>query len=156
MYCAAMSMSAEELRDATCVVCPAQVLRLGQFDVTDRPGVGSRYDPELGYRVDAATDTAMCVHPYRVGLPVGSYCSTGMPVPAATQDPLAPTREALELPQDVDNLEAWIIAVLRAAGPGRLTQALDAAETLAGERFDERDVVTAMRRVLTVELVRQH
>jgi hypothetical protein len=151
-----MSMSAEELRDATCIVCPAQVLRLGQFDVTDRPGAGSRYDPDLGYRVDTATDTAMCVHPYRVGLPVGTYCSTGLPVPAATQDPLAPTREALELPQDVVNLEAWIIAVLRAAGPDRLTQALDAAETLAGQRFDERDVVTAMRRVLTVELARQH
>ncbi|MFI7546036.1 hypothetical protein [Actinoplanes sp. NPDC049599] len=151
-----MPMSAEELRDATCIACPAQVLRLGEFDVIDRPGAGSRYDPELGYRVETATDTAVCVHPYRVGLPVGTYCSTGMPVPAATQDPLAPTREALELPQDVVDLEAWIIAVLRAAGPGRITQALGAAEALAAERFGERDVVTAMRRVLTVELARQH
>jgi hypothetical protein len=56
----------------------------------------------------------------------------------------------------VTNLEAWIIAVVRAAGASRLHDALVAAETLAGERFDERDVVTAMRRVLTVELARQH
>lgn len=151
-----MPLSAEELRDATCIVCPAQVLRLGQFDVTDRPGAGSRYDPDLGYRVETATDTAVCVHPYRVGLPVGTYCSTGMPVPAATEEPPAPTRAALELPTDVTDLEGWIIAVVRAAGPDRLTQALDAAETVAGKSFDERDVVTAMRRVLTVELARQH
>lgn len=151
-----MPMSAEELRDATCIVCPAQVLRLGQFDVTDRPGAGSRYDPDLGYRVETATDTAVCVHPYRVGLPVGTYCSTGMPMPAATEEPPAPTREALELPTEVTDLEGWIIAVLRAAGPDRITQALDAAETVAGERFGEREVVTAMRRVLTVELARQH
>jgi hypothetical protein len=149
-------MSTEQLRDATCIVCPAQVLRLGEFDVIDRPGAGNRYDPDLGYRVDTATDTAVCVHPYRVGLPVGTYCSDGTPVPAVAEQPLAPTRAALELPTEVTDLEAWIIAVLRAAGPGRLTQALTAAETLAGERFDERDVVTAMRRVLTVELARQH
>jgi len=55
----------------------------------------------------------------------------------------------------VTNLEAWIIAVVRAAGPARLHEALAAAETLAGERFAERDVVQAMRRVLTVELTRQ-
>jgi hypothetical protein len=145
-------MSVEELRDATCIVCPAQVLRLGQFDVTDRPGAGSRYDPDLGYRVKTATDTAVCVHPYRVGLPVGTYCSTGMPVPAIAEEPPTPTRDALDLPADATDLEGWIIAVIRAAGPSRLQPALAAAETLAGERFDERDVVTAMRRVLTVEL----
>ena len=93
--------------------------------------------------------------PYRVGLPEGAYCSAGVPVPTALQEPPAPTRDALELPDDVTNLEAWIIAVIRAAGPAPLHQALAAAETLAGQRFTEADVVTAMRRVLTVKLARQ-
>lgn len=151
-----MRMTAEELRDATCVVCPAQLLALGEFDVSDRPGGTSRYDRELGYRVDVVSGVPVCVHPYRVGLPAGAYCSAGVPVPAVPEEPPAPTRHALDLPDDATNLEAWIIAVVRAAGPDRIREALDAAETLASERFDERDVVTAMRRVLTVELVRQH
>lgn len=148
-------MSPEELRDATCVVCPAQLLALGQFDVCDRPG-SSRYDRDLDYRVDLKTGVPVCMHPYRVGLPVGAYASAGVPVPEVVADTLAPTRHALDLPDDVTNLEAWIIAVIRAAGPDRLAQALSAAEELAGQRFDELDVVAAMRRVLTVELARQH
>lgn len=142
--------------DDTCVVCPAQRLRPGEFDVSDRPGPASRYDKELDYRVDVRTGVPVCVHPYRVGLPSGAYCSAGVPVPPVAAEPPAPTRHALDLPDDVTNLEGWIIAVLRAAGPARIYQALDAAETLAGQRFAEADVVTAMRRVLTVELTRTH
>jgi hypothetical protein len=149
-----MPMSSEELRDATCVVCPAQLLALGQFDVTDRPGPSNPYDPERGYRVDRVTGAPVCVHPYRVELPPGAYSSAGVPVPEAAPEPPAPASHALDLPDDVTNLEAWIIAVIRAAGPDRLPQALTATESLAAERFDERDVVTAMRRVLTVELAR--
>ncbi|WP_412747977.1 hypothetical protein [Krasilnikovia sp. M28-CT-15] len=147
-----MAMTSDQLRDATCVVCPAQSMPLGQFDVTDRPGPTSRYDPEVGCRVDVRTDVPVCVHPYRVGLPPGAYCSQGVPVPTIPEEPPAPTRDALEMPDDVTNLEGWIIAVVRAAGSARIHQALSAAETLAAERFAERDVVTAMRRVLTVEL----
>ena len=142
-------------KDDTCVVCPAQLLGPGMFDVADRPGSQSRYDRELGYRVDVASGVPVCVHPYRVGLPEGAYCSGGVPVPAIPEEPPAPTPHALDLPDDVTNLEAWIIAVVRAAGPARIHQALDAAETLAGQRFAEADVVTAMRRVLTVELARR-
>lgn len=85
----------------------------------------------------------------------GREPSPDLAVRTAVPEPPAPTRDALELPEDVTNLEAWIIAVVRAAGPARLHEALAAAETLAGERFAERDVVQAMRRVLTVELTRQ-
>jgi hypothetical protein len=128
----------------------------GEFDVSGRPGPSSRYDRERGYRIDAASGVAVCVHPFRVGLPVGAYCSAGVPVPVVLDEPPAPTPDALELPDDVTNLEAWIIAVVRVSGPARIHQALDAAESVAGERFAEADVVRAMRRVLTVELVRQH
>ncbi|GAA2915140.1 hypothetical protein Acy02nite_91680 [Actinoplanes cyaneus] len=156
VYCAAMRMTVEELRDATCIVCPAQNLPLGQFDVTAKPGSESRYDPEVGCRVNVMTDVPVCVHPYRVGLPPGEYCSAGVPVPAVMREPPAPSRDALEVPSDVTDLEGWIIAVIRAAGPDRIHQALAASEEIANQRFAERDVVVAMRRVLTVELVRQH
>ncbi|AGL19476.1 hypothetical protein L083_5966 [Actinoplanes sp. N902-109] len=137
-------------------MCPAQLLAVGQFDVSDRPGRDNPYDRERGYRVNTSTGAPVCVHPFRVGLPPGDYCSSNEPVPATPEEPPAPTRHALDLPSEEDDLEAWIIAVVRAAGPHRLDRALAAAEALAGERFGERATVTAMRRVLTVELVRQH
>ena len=96
---------------------------MGEFDVTDRPGPSSRYDCDLDYRVDAVTGAPVCVHPYRVGLPPGAYCSAGVPVPTVPDVPPAPTRDALDLPDDdVTNLEAWIIAVLRAAGRHAFTR----------------------------------
>jgi hypothetical protein len=144
----------EQWQDDTCAVCPAQVLAMGEFDVTDRPGPGSRFDRDRDYRVDVKTGTPVCVHPYRVGLAPGAYCSAGEPVPTIAVEPLAPTNDALQMPDDVINLEGWIVAVIRAAGPARIHRAIDAAENLAGQRFPEKDVVTAMRRVLTVELAR--
>lgn len=132
------------------------MLGLGEFDVIDRPGPGSRYDPAAGYRVNVDTGAPVCVHPYRVGLPPGAYASAGLPVPTIPEEPPAPTREALELPDDLVDLEGWIVAVVRAAGPARMHQAVDAVETLAAERFPPADVVAAMRRVLSVELARQH
>jgi hypothetical protein len=145
-------MSREELRDATCVVCPAQVLALGEFDVIDRPGPATRYDPERGYRIDLVSGAPACAHPWRLGLPPGAYRSAGVPVPESAPQALVPAADALDLPHDVTDLEAWIIAVIRAAGPARLPQALSAAEALAGTRFDELEIVQAMRRVLTVDL----
>jgi hypothetical protein len=38
-----------------CSACPAQLLPTGQFDVLDRPGPASRYDPTAGYRVNTTT-----------------------------------------------------------------------------------------------------
>jgi hypothetical protein len=143
-------------RDDTCVVCPAQLLLAGEFDVTDRPGPDSRYDPDLGYRVNVHTGSPTCVHPYRVGLPVGAYASGGVPVPAIPEEPPAPTPPALVLPVDVTDLEGWLVAVLRDAGPDRMHRALAAAESQAVERFPAGEVVAAMRKVLSVELARRH
>ncbi|MPZ28473.1 MAG: hypothetical protein GEV12_19200, partial [Micromonosporaceae bacterium] len=63
-----------------------------------------------------------------------------------------PAAEDLELPEDLVDLEAWLVAVLRVAAPSRLASALAEAEAAALERFAPRDVVAAMRRVLAFEL----
>jgi hypothetical protein len=141
--------------DDTCAVCPAQVLGLGEFDVFDRPGQQYRYHPDLGFRVDQTTLTPVCVHPFRVGLPVGRYASGREPVPAFPAQPPAPALVHLELPDDMDDLEAWFIATLRVVDGDRMASALRRAEATAAERFPARAVVSAMRRVLSVELARQ-
>lgn len=89
----------------------------------------------------------MCVHPFRVGLAPGRYASHGEALPETAQTP-APAAEDLELPEDLVDLEAWLVAVLRVAAPSRLASALAEAEAAALERFAAQDVVAAMRRVL--------
>lgn len=139
-------------RDATCVVCPAQILGPGAFDVVDRPGPQSRYDPTIGYRVHSTTGVAVCVHPFRIGLPPGRYASGGDPLPGLDEPAPEPTAEALELPEDVTDLEAWLVATLRVAPPSAMGSVLHQAEAVASQRFASRDVVAAMRRVLTCGL----
>lgn len=75
-----------------------------------------------------------------------------MSAPVVPAQPVPPRQEDLDLPTDAADLEGWILAVLCAAGPARLRAAIAAAEAIATERFPERDVVRAMRRVLTVHL----
>lgn len=122
----------------------------GQFDVVDRPGPEFAYRPDVGWR---ATDAgvAVCVHPFRVGLPAGRYASAGEPVPDHAPRP-APTSAALELPVDVMDLEGWLVAVLRDAPAEQIFTAVARAERLAAERFGAKQTVKALRRVLSVEL----
>jgi hypothetical protein len=135
------------------VVCPGQVLGPGGFDVVDRPGRDYAYRPAIGWRV-GPDGTAVCVHPYRIGLPPGRYASAGEPVPAVDATPVPqPTPAALELPEGLDDLEGWLIATLRVAAPDRLFAAIGAAERQAVTRFAPDAVTKALRRVLTVELV---
>lgn len=141
--------------EATCVVCPAQLLGPGKFDVAEHPSPDSQYDPDLGYRVNRHTGQAVCVHPYRVGLPPGAYASANAPLPALDAPPPAPTQVALELPAEVADLEGWLVAVLRTTEPDRLASALEQAEATAGTRFPPAEVVTALRRVLSYELARR-
>ena len=140
--------------DDTCAVCPAQTLGPGGFDVVARPGYQVPYRPELGYRADGQ-NTPVCVHPYRVGLPVGAYASAGVPVPAADRPAPVPTAEALELPELLEDLEGWLVATLRVAEPDQIFGAVARAERQALERFPSRAVVGAMRRVLSRELARR-
>ncbi|MHA4948678.1 hypothetical protein ACX27O_15265 [Micromonospora sp. SD19] len=136
--------------EQTCVVCPAQQLGPGQFDVIDRPGPEFAYRPELGWRA-TADGVAVCVHPFRVGLPAGRYASDGELLPDQAPRP-APTAAALELPADVVDLDGWLVAVLRQAPAEGIFATVACAERLAAERFGAKEAVTALRRVLSVEL----
>lgn len=137
--------------ERTCVVCPAQELGPGRFDVVDRPGPQFAYDREVGWRV-GPTGVAVCVHPYRVGLPPGRYASAGEPMPAVTGPAPLPSLAALELPADLVDLEGWLVATLRVSPAASLFGEVARAEALAGTRFAPSAVVAAMRRVLSVEL----
>ncbi|MGH3720832.1 MAG: hypothetical protein ACRDRI_18690 [Pseudonocardiaceae bacterium] len=135
----------------TCVVCPARMLGPGQFDVTDRPGPDYRYNRQIGWRVDPEGN-AICVHPYRVGLPVGRYASAHQPPPGPSTPRPQPTAAALELPADVVDLEGWLVATLRVTPSDELCEAIARAEEVAVARFAPGAVATALRRVLSHEL----
>ena len=141
--------------ETLCSVCPAQVLGVGQFDVTDRPGPDSQYDPLAGYRVNRYTLAATCVHPFRVGLPAARYASDDTPLPVAAPPTPAPEPVHLQLPTDVADLEGWFVATLRTCDMDTMASALEHAEATASARFDPRQIVAALRRVLSVELARR-
>ncbi|WP_433363634.1 hypothetical protein ACQPZX_32495 [Actinoplanes sp. CA-142083] len=125
-----------------CQACPAQTLPVGEFDVLDRPGPASRYDPAAGYRTNQTTGLPECVHPARVQLPACLYASNHEPPPG-------PAGKRPEPPDDAAGLEAWFGAVIRAA-PAELAD----AELAASTRFPRAEVLAAMRRALSAELVR--
>lgn len=109
-------------------------------------------DATCGWRVHAGTGAPTCVHPYRVGLPPALYASGGVALPPPETPTPPPDPTALELPHDPSLLEAWLIAILRCASPDRVASALFHAEAVASERFPARDVVAAMRRIMSHEL----
>lgn len=136
-----------------CVVCPARCgLGPGEFDVVDGPSPDHTLDRAIGWRVDRRTGTAVCVHPYRVGLPVGRYVSGDEPPPDSSQPRPVPSAAALQLPEDVTDLEGWLVAVIRVAAPDTLFDAIGQAEQTAGSRFAPDTVTKALRRVLSHEL----
>lgn len=122
-------------------------------------------------RIDGASGVPTCVHPFRVGLPPGAYASAGEPLPSLCEpaeqgrqpiggldwpgvprEVFIPTDEQLVLPEDAEDLEAWLIAMLRTAGHNEMASALDQAEAIASQRFSGEQIVTALRRVLAYEL----
>ena len=134
-------------------MCPAQLLGPGHFDVISRPGGQYPYRRELGYRADDA-GVAVCLHPYRVGMPPGRYASAGAVLPDLTGPPPAPDPEARVLPTLLVDLEGWMIATLRVAEPDRIFHAVARAEREALQRFSATEVVATLRRVLSTELAR--
>ena len=55
------------------------MLGVGEFDVVDRPSAESSFGPGVGYRVNARTLAATCVHPFRVGLPAAGAVAAHPP-----------------------------------------------------------------------------
>jgi hypothetical protein len=133
----------------TCLACPAKSLPVGEFDVLDRPGPASRYDPTAGYRTNTTTGLPECVHPARVRLPACLYASNHEPPP-----PEAPPRSPALPPKDVADLEAWFGAAIRAAPAESRATVLAAQETAARMRFPAAEVLNALRRALSAELTR--
>jgi hypothetical protein len=129
----------------SCQACPAQTLAVGEFDVSDRPGPASRYDPTAGYRVNTMTGLPECVHPSRVRLPACRYASNGEPLPLPAQP---------QPPDDVADLESWFRAAICAAPAESRAAILADAEATARRRFPAGDVLAAMRHALSIELTR--
>lgn len=142
-----------EWKTDCCVVCPAQTRELGQFDVVDRPAKQHAFDKAQGCRINTTTGTPVCVHPFRVGLPPGAYASAGY-LPGEDEPVFVPSTEQLVLPDSPDDLEGWLVAMLRSARHDEMASALERAEAIAGERFTGEQIVRALRRVLAVELTR--
>ncbi|WP_246017000.1 hypothetical protein [Micromonospora pisi] len=90
-----------------------------------------------------------------MGLPPGRYASAGDPLPGRSMPPPLPSPESLELPEDLVDLEGWLVATLRVAQPEQIHGAVARAERVAAQRFPPGAVVAALRRVLSVELARQ-
>jgi hypothetical protein len=120
--------------------------------VVDGPGPDYRLDRVIGWRTDRRSGVAVCVHPYRVGIAPGRYVSGGQALPAPGHVRPAPSAAALRIPEDVTDLEGWLVAVLRVADPDTLFDTIEAAERVASARFAPAAVTTALRRVLSREL----
>jgi hypothetical protein len=65
-----------------------------------------------------------------------------------------PSPDQLVLPDHVDDLEGWLIAILRTAASEQMAAALSHAEQAAicSGRFTGEQIVTSLRRVLAYEL----
>lgn len=134
-------------------MCPARCgLGPGEFDVLEGPGPDFQLDQAIGWRVERRTGTAVCVHPYRVGLPPGRYLSAGQPLPEATAERPVPSAAALVMPEDVTDLEGWLVAVLGLTAPEELFEVIGRAEQAAAAHFAPEEVTQALRRVLSHEL----
>ncbi|WP_144122869.1 hypothetical protein [Catellatospora sichuanensis] len=54
---------------------------MGSFDVENRPKSSTCFDPKTGSRIIPELGIPVCVHPDRIGLPLGAYASAGTPLP---------------------------------------------------------------------------
>lgn len=118
-----------------------------------RPRTEFAYRPQLGWRATPA-GVPVCVHPFRVGMPPGAYASAGEPLPALHTQIVPPPPEALILPESLDDLGGWMVAHLRSTDRDEMFSVVARLERQAGERFAPGEVVTVLRRVLSVELAR--
>ena len=89
------------------------------------------------------------------GAPVSGGAFAVQPVEVASRCIAAGCRPGgLVLPDHVDDLEGWLIAILRTAEPEQMAAALSHAEgtAIGSGRFTGEQIVTSLRRVLACEL----
>ncbi|MFF4696088.1 hypothetical protein [Streptomyces chattanoogensis] len=105
-----------------CWFCPSLRLPAGAFDVLDRPSQDYPFDDADGFRYHRVTRVPACVHPERIGLEAGKYCSEGrlpelpVPVEAVETGPAAAVRPA---PRDPATAPARSLPPRRSRRPKR-------------------------------------
>ncbi|MEW1719850.1 hypothetical protein [Streptomyces sp. NPDC093109] len=119
-----------------CGICPSRRFPLGEFDVFERPSKECPFDPADGHRYTAER-VPVCVHPGKVGLPVGRYKSDGVPL-----------TQPFVLPADVSDLVPYLRVVLYGAAPGMVETLIDRALAEIPQTFPGVDPVAALRRAL--------
>lgn len=101
-----------------------------------RPTKECPFDPADGHRY-AADGTPVCVHPEKVGLPVGAYRSAN-----------APLTVELCLPPDPGELVAYLHGVFHRAAPALLDHLIGQASSEIRRSFPRLDPVTVLRQAL--------
>jgi hypothetical protein len=105
--------------------------------VWERPTEECPFNPEDGHRY-APDGTPVCVHPEKVGLPVGAYKSEN-----------APLTFELHLPPDPSKLVGYLHDVLYGAAPVLLDDLISQASEQIRSRFPDLDAVSILRRALS-------
>ncbi|MFJ2177019.1 hypothetical protein ACIQVO_28540 [Streptomyces sp. NPDC101062] len=121
---------------AACGICPSRRFPLGEFDVFERPSKECPFDPADGHRYTAER-VPVCVHPDKVGLPVGRYKSENEALTAE-----------LDLPPTLPDLVPYLRNVLHGAAPVLLERIIEQASSEIPRVFPEADVVETLRRAL--------
>ncbi|WP_026150088.1 hypothetical protein [Streptomyces prunicolor] len=120
-----------------CGICPSRRFPVGGFDVVERPSAECPFNPVDGHRY-AADGTPVCVHPDKVGLPVGRYKSQGEQVTVR-----------LALPADEAELIPYLRDLLYGAAPMLLEDLIEQASAEIPRAFPGVDVLATLRRALS-------
>ncbi|MEV0847677.1 hypothetical protein AB0J21_17710 [Streptomyces sp. NPDC049954] len=127
----------DDVLHLACGICPSRRFAAGEFDVWARPTKECPFNPGDGYRY-APDGTPVCVHPEKVGLPVGAYMSGNVPLTAE-----------LRLPPDAAELVPYLHGVLYGAAPVLLADLVAQASEQIREKFPDLDPLLVLRRALS-------
>ncbi|MGW6900759.1 hypothetical protein ACWGF2_29800 [Streptomyces sp. NPDC054919] len=120
-----------------CGICPSRRFPVGGFDVWARPTKECPFNPDDGHRY-APDGTPVCVHPEKVGLPVGAYMSENTPLTVE-----------LQLPPDPSELVPYLHDTLYGAAPVLLDDLISQASEQIRRDFPNLDPVAILRRALS-------
>lgn len=120
-----------------CGICPGRHQALGEFDVAGRPSREFPFDPADGHRC-TADRVPVCVHPEKIGIPLGRYRTDGIPLSCD-----------LDLPEHVDDLDRYLRDAVHSAAPTALELLITRAMAEIPLRWPGVDATTALRRALS-------